>query len=55
MMRNNRDRSNTQKQHYYKHDDIKEVICEQILDQIHSYIFHTFDVGFNLTFNKKRN
>eukprot|EP01084_Bolivina_argentea_P182021 314316_1 len=60
MSRNNRDRSNTQRQHdnptgrtreqlYHKHNDPMEVICQQILDQIHSYIFHTFDAGFKLT------
>eukprot|EP01084_Bolivina_argentea_P298449 514300_1 len=54
MSRNSRDRSHQKVEQrrsklYYKHNDVKEVICQQILDQMHAYIYHTYDVGFKLT------
>eukprot|EP01084_Bolivina_argentea_P293713 505214_1 len=57
MTRNNRDRSNQSKTKdnkiYYIMDQNKEIITEQILDQIHCMIYHTFDTGFKLTRNEK--
>eukprot|EP01084_Bolivina_argentea_P100846 180925_1 len=57
--RNHRDRTinnNSRKRRaklYYSHTDYKEVISQQILDQIHCYIFHTFDSGLKLTNTEK--
>eukprot|EP01084_Bolivina_argentea_P162822 283306_1 len=43
MERNNRSRI------YFNSNDHKEVITQQFLDQIHSYVYHQFDTGYKLT------
>eukprot|EP01084_Bolivina_argentea_P102208 183142_1 len=60
-IRNHRDRGNKNLNHqqsrsqlYYKHTDIYQVITQQILDQMHCYIYHQFDMGFRLTKKEKQ-
>eukprot|EP01084_Bolivina_argentea_P160702 279803_1 len=55
LKRNHRDRSNNshndrnRSEIYYNHTDYNDVITQQFLDQIHCYIYHQFDTGFQLT------
>eukprot|EP01084_Bolivina_argentea_P285574 489750_1 len=53
LLRNHRKRlSNNDKQIYFvQYSDHKEINCQQILDQIHSYIFHSYDCGYMLNKN----
>ena len=57
IQRNNRDRTSASRanqadKRYFK-QEWNEIITEQMLDQIHSYIYHTFDAGFRLTREEK--
>eukprot|EP01083_Nonionella_stella_P069625 185700_1 len=31
---------------YFNHDNVKDISLQQILDKIHCYYFHTFDIGY---------
>eukprot|EP01084_Bolivina_argentea_P113517 202281_1 len=53
MRRNYRNRSTLNNQHMklqqlYCENDDKDIVKQQLLDRIHSYYFHTFDIGFKL-------
>eukprot|EP01084_Bolivina_argentea_P215052 365072_1 len=51
LRRNHRDRSNISKNSLYHTED--NIVTEQLLDRIHSFYFHTFDIGYKLTQKEK--
>ena len=51
--RNHRDRGMDQADQLYFKQARNEIITEQILDQMHCYVYHTFDAGLKLTRHEK--
>eukprot|EP01084_Bolivina_argentea_P119998 212736_1 len=59
MRRNHRDRSANRKiglrsDLYYTYNDNEQVIVQQILDQVHCFFYHTFDIGFKLNKTERK-
>eukprot|EP01084_Bolivina_argentea_P277853 474514_1 len=55
MQRNHRDRLKSVLTQLYIDTEQHNIIRQQLLDRIHSYYFHTFDIGYKLTRNDRQN
>eukprot|EP01084_Bolivina_argentea_P306170 529013_1 len=52
IKRNNRNRHRINQEMYF--GDVKNVVTQQMLDRMHSYYFHSFDIGYRLQQTEKK-
>eukprot|EP01084_Bolivina_argentea_P174500 302282_1 len=60
IRRNNRDRQEISKNclkmlEMYDAEDLKDIMKQQLIDKIHCYYFHSFDIGYKITEQQRQN